>query len=660
MGKHNKKNKKKKNKQNKQNKQNEKEQKSVSIVTPTMDSRVDYLEILILCILQQDYNNIIEWIIVDGSQNDNHVLRQHIDRIRNTHTDLPEIVFLEPPPDNNKTIGALRNLYNERCRGDIIVCMDDDDYYPETRVSHCVDKLTNSNDARTGGLEIGACAGLCIYSIEFQKVYEWKRFHINQGGNASIAYTHAYAKTHTYDAVACGEEKTFVKNYMGYGAEPGKENEKTMIQFDKEHSLLSIAHSSTYKKSKIFYMNEIRPQDKKFVYNSNFSLGSYIKNTKILKMYKKLFKKDDFENEDVTIIHRRDHTALTLSKPLIHSEFQQMNDLCTHLIQQGKSVVVYTDIEDEEQKTVDGIKIQDETIHTINNVRYKHIYTLDSRQKFKDLIVVGKQTLDIVPILNIKYNRLHFINTNYVKKINNNIFDDVTIQTFINRSTHLKESLLAQNSYLKKMLDSSIHIPLGIHKSHIDKTIQALQKKKITRNRYRFCYTNSYENGLLPIIQYIYPTLKKLQPKIELHLYGELNPNLKPHIIKEFEKYIDQSGIVDHGLCPLEDIIEEKLTSGFHLYYSDKIKYDSMSVKESVYCECIPIISSISVFKDLIGCHFTFNPESVQSYINVANIISQTLNDDIQYQKLHDTIRSNSRKMPTMEDNHALWDNVLG
>ena len=650
-----KKNRKKKHKNKNKNKKNTiKEKLSASIVTPTQDSRTDYLEVLIQCILQQDYNNILEWIIVDGTQNDDHNLRKFIEYVRKTYPDLPTIVFLEPEEGSSKTIGALRNLYNKHCKGDIIVCMDDDDFYPPTRVSHCVKRLTNSP------YDIGACASLCIYAIEFQKVYEWKRFHINQGGNASMAYTNNYAKTHTYDDVSCGEEKTFIRNYMGYNGDPNNKGEQTMIQFDKEHSLLSIAHSSTYKKSKIFYDNDLRPKDKRFVFNSSFSLSSYVKNTTILKMYKRLFKKDDFEHEDVTIIYRSEHKKLQFSKILIGSELQQIEVLTNHLISKHKRIIVYTDIKDEEKKKVDGINIQNESIYIHNHVEYRNIYTIDSRQQFKDIIVIGKPSLELVPMLNIKYKQLHFINNDYTGKLDNSMFDDITLTSFINRTPFIRDGLLDNNSYVHDTLRTSIIMPLGIHKQRIDTIIQSLDTQHITRNPFRFCFTNSYEKGLLPIIQHIFPVLKKIQPKVELHLYGQLNEFTHPEMKKMIQTHIDQSGIIDHGVCPIEDIIKEKMTSSFHLYYTDVSKGDSLSVKESIYCNCIPLISTKDVFKSLVGCHFEFNTVEVQSYLNVANIVGQLLKESNKIDKLRNKLCVDKSVIPTIEDNLNIWDTLLG
>ena len=49
-----------------------------------------------------------------------------------------KIIYIEY---SGKALSDLRNIGNNKCSGDIIVCMDDDDYYPVERVSHAVDAL---------------------------------------------------------------------------------------------------------------------------------------------------------------------------------------------------------------------------------------------------------------------------------------------------------------------------------------------------------------------------------------------------------------------------------------------------------------------------------------------------------------------------------------
>ena len=53
--------------------------------------------------------------------------------------------------DVKMSLGAKRNLMHEKCSGDIIVYMDDDDYYPPERVSHAVDMLKRNPDKMVAG-----------------------------------------------------------------------------------------------------------------------------------------------------------------------------------------------------------------------------------------------------------------------------------------------------------------------------------------------------------------------------------------------------------------------------------------------------------------------------------------------------------------------------
>jgi glycosyltransferase involved in cell wall biosynthesis len=50
-------------------------------------------------------------------------------------------------------LGQKRNIMHSHARGDIIVYMDDDDYYPPERVEHAVDMLTKNPQALCAGVQ---------------------------------------------------------------------------------------------------------------------------------------------------------------------------------------------------------------------------------------------------------------------------------------------------------------------------------------------------------------------------------------------------------------------------------------------------------------------------------------------------------------------------
>jgi glycosyltransferase involved in cell wall biosynthesis len=53
-------------------------------------------------------------------------------------------------------------MMHERAQGEIIVYMDDDDYYPPERVSHAVETLLHHRKKRTGVKLVGS-SEMCIY-----------------------------------------------------------------------------------------------------------------------------------------------------------------------------------------------------------------------------------------------------------------------------------------------------------------------------------------------------------------------------------------------------------------------------------------------------------------------------------------------------------------
>ena len=101
----------------------------VSICTPTFNRR-PFIPIIIKCFENQTYpRDKMEWIIVDDGT----------DKIEDLVAHLPYVRYFRY--EEKMTLGKKRNISNEKAKGDIIVYMDDDDYYPPGRVQHAVEKL---------------------------------------------------------------------------------------------------------------------------------------------------------------------------------------------------------------------------------------------------------------------------------------------------------------------------------------------------------------------------------------------------------------------------------------------------------------------------------------------------------------------------------------
>ena len=234
---------------------------SVSIVTITQLSRRECLLNLYELIKLQTYSNIIEWIIVEGSQLHKHAIINaiYINRLieknkeeiqedikeeiqENTSKDSQEktnkmnIIYCEY---SGQKLSDLRNLGNNTCKGDIIVCMDDDDYYPIERVSHAVIRLNKSKK------QIAGCSDMYMYHYSNDKLYKFKQFHKNHSTNNCMAFKKEYLKTHAHESgLEKSEEKSFTNNF----SEP-------MIQLDAKKCIIVSSHNhNTFDKRQLIHI----------------------------------------------------------------------------------------------------------------------------------------------------------------------------------------------------------------------------------------------------------------------------------------------------------------------------------------------------------------------------------------------------------------------
>jgi len=169
----------------------------VSVCTPTFNRR-PFINAMIKCFNHQDYpQDRMEWIIIDDGT----------DLIEDMIASHPRVKYFKY--ETKMTLGKKRNLLHEKSRGEILVYMDDDDYYPPQRVSHAVEMLVSHPEA--------LCAGSSEIYIYFKHVGQMKRFG-PYGPNHATAGTFAFKrkllKNNRYNDEAClAEERAFLKDY---------------------------------------------------------------------------------------------------------------------------------------------------------------------------------------------------------------------------------------------------------------------------------------------------------------------------------------------------------------------------------------------------------------------------------------------------------------
>ena len=193
----------------------------VSICTPTFNRR-PFIQFMIGCFEHQTYpKEKLEWIIIDDGTDPIEDLVKHIPQVKYFY-------YTE-----KMLLGKKRNVMHNKCSGDIIIYMDDDDYYPPTRISHAVNTLQQNPTFLIAG-----CSEMHIYFDISNTIYQfgpYKEFH-------STAATFAFKKellqqTQYDDNVALAEERLFLKNYTI----PLKQLDplQTILVFSHKHNSLN-------------------------------------------------------------------------------------------------------------------------------------------------------------------------------------------------------------------------------------------------------------------------------------------------------------------------------------------------------------------------------------------------------------------------------------
>ena len=172
---------------------------------------------MIQCFQNQTYpKEKIEWIIIDDGT----------DKIEDLVSHIPQVKYLKF--DEKMTLGKKRNIGNEKSTGDIIIYMDDDDYYPPDRFSHAVDVLRQNPKA--------LCAGSSAMFIHFKhinKMYQCGPYGPNHSTAATFAFRKELLKQTKFDEESSiAEEKKFLKDYT-----------IPFAQLDPKKSILVFSHN---------------------------------------------------------------------------------------------------------------------------------------------------------------------------------------------------------------------------------------------------------------------------------------------------------------------------------------------------------------------------------------------------------------------------------
>ena len=197
----------------------------VSICTPTFNRR-PFWPMCIKNFLNQDYPpDKMEWIIIDDGT----------DPIEDLVKNIPQVKYFKY--DTKMPLGKKRNIMHDKSSGDILVYMDDDDYYPRERVSHAVNMLLSHPNALCAG-----ASEIYIWFKHIQKMWQFGPYSANHATAGTFAFKRELLKEHRYDEhAALAEEKAFLKNYS-----------VPFVQLEPKKTILVFSHiHNTFDKKKL-------------------------------------------------------------------------------------------------------------------------------------------------------------------------------------------------------------------------------------------------------------------------------------------------------------------------------------------------------------------------------------------------------------------------
>jgi len=219
----------------------------VSLCTPTFNRR-PFIPSMIECFNHQTYpKDRLEWIIIDDGT----------DKIKDLVSHIPQVKYFEY--DKKMTLGVKRNLMHSKCKGDYIVYIDDDDYYPPERVHHAITKLLENPDKIVAG-----SSAMHIYYKKEDLMYQFGPYGPNHATAATFAFKKELLSLTKYNESAClAEEREFLKEYS-----------IPMLQLDSMKTILVISHNhNSYDKRELLKNVEQNPFAKK----SQLKMSDFIK-----------------------------------------------------------------------------------------------------------------------------------------------------------------------------------------------------------------------------------------------------------------------------------------------------------------------------------------------------------------------------------------------
>ncbi len=595
--------------------------KTVSIITITQHKRFNCLKVLFEMIKRQNYKNIIEWVIVEGSSTEKEALLNK-ELIKNQFENMKSQVnfgynYIEY---SGQKLGGLRNIGNKACIGDIIVCLDDDDYYPPERISEAVEKLSNSKCL------IGGVSDVYLYDFFINKLYKFKGFMEFHSTNNCMAYKKEYLIENKHDPeIQVGEERSFTKEFTN-----------PLVKLDSRKTIIAISHNfNTFNKRELCLGGTLGTLST--LVEIKEPITNYI-TPDIFNMMKKIYLKEESSPYDVVYVAG------------CYSRKFNMSDINTGLLEESDVFMIkYSEYLANNKKLKVAIygEFDLDNDQQYNNVTYIHWKKFPYHYKFKTIILF--RSFGILNILPFEVNAEQIIWDYHDNPVGN----QKLIEIWNQYKSKVSKVLLKSNFHLQEfqLHLGKLELPYQIIPSGV--RIDEFQNNwdNVVRNPYRFVYDAFYDRGIEYIVKGIFSVIKKIEPRAELHVYGGMDMIGDENFHKKMHEIFSENGVTEHGFQNLKTLSREKHLSTFHIYISNIVnEVDAVKLKESIVAGCIPLTVNYGVFLETEGVKFDMNHEEQKVMQRIGLEILKLMRE---HDKVN-SIREEFKKSKTIES----WDTV--
>jgi glycosyltransferase involved in cell wall biosynthesis len=221
----------------------------VSVLTPTYNRR-KFIPAAIAMYKAYVYpKDRMEWVIVDDGSD------KVSDLFAEASKTIPNIKYISL--DSKLLIGQKRNMLNDNAKGEIMIAMDDDDYYPPDRISHAVRKFIQNPTIMLAG-----SSEMYLYFRVDGKVCKAGPYNAKHCTNGTMCYRREYMLAHRYDETQThAEEKSFLEDYRN-----------PMIQLDPFKCILVMCHADN-----TFDKNNLRNSNNPLLKETSMKINFFIK-----------------------------------------------------------------------------------------------------------------------------------------------------------------------------------------------------------------------------------------------------------------------------------------------------------------------------------------------------------------------------------------------